>query len=163
MTNLIGARVCITTHDTDGVAHRIEGELVALEAQSSPPQGPGQPRHWGCLVRMQAADSSPALVHPFNVVDLEFLPDPELDELLAAAAAAATQKRAHDLDNECARLTVVVKKAESALADALRERDGLSTRLDRMSSEAEGLAVERDALLAEVAALRAAPSPRKKT
>jgi hypothetical protein len=127
MTNLIGARVRGTIHDNDGVAHRFEGELAALETHSSPPHGPGQPRQWGCLVRLKPGDGAPAVVHPFNVVDLEFLPDPDAvaDSDAIWHSLAKEQKRTNALDEECARLTLANKALDETVAALTAEIEKL--------------------------------------
>jgi hypothetical protein len=159
-TNLIGARVRGTIHDTDGVAHQFEGELAALEAQSSPPHGPGQPRQWGCLVRVDPGGDAPAIVHPLNAVELEFLPDPADDFANPDDvwhSLAAEQRRSNGLDEECARLTLANKALDETVAALTAEIEKLraaSADVKKLEVALAAGADERETLSEEIENLR---------
>lgn len=126
MNALVGARVRITQHDTDGVAYSAEGEIVALAAMPGPALTPKEPKPWDCLIKIDGVAS----VIPYNVVDLEILDAPEVDE---QASESDALREAYDkitaLDDENAALTAAnaqLGKQVLALEAASTKKGGKS-------------------------------------
>jgi hypothetical protein len=97
---LVGARVRITQHDTDGVAYSADGVIEALAAMPGQAMTPKEPKPWDCLIRIDGVSS----VIPYNVVDLEILDDENLSSPLDMVIAGM-RTRLVELDDENAALT----------------------------------------------------------
>lgn len=120
---MIGDRVRLTTHDSDGKAYQVDGRLAALAAVPDASLSPREPRPWPCLVRIPVDGGD--MVVPYDVNGLIFLPEISADEADTAVTVSALRdeiRLAHearkDLDEECARLTAELKTAHAQIAQA---------------------------------------------
>lgn len=124
MNALVGARVRVTQHDTEGVSYSADGEIMALAAMPGQALNPKEPKPWDCLIRIDGT----TVVLPYNVVDLEILEEDEsipLDDAIIDGMRA----RITELDDENAALTAAnaqLGKQILALEAAATKKGGKS-------------------------------------